>query len=108
MATIDDFSKLEFRVGTVTSAERVPDTDKLLHLTVDLGEAEERHIVSGVAQYVQSPEELVGRQFPFVANLEPREIRGIESNGMILAVGTGETFALLSPSKVVPPGTRLG
>lgn len=108
MATIDDFSKLEFRIGTVTSAKRVPDTDKLIKLSVDLGEEEERQIISGIADYVEDASELVGKQFPFVSNLEPRIIRGLESNGMIFAIGKGETFAFLHPSKKVPPGTKLG
>jgi len=108
MATIDDFSKLEFRIGTVTSAELVPETDKLVRLTVDLGEEEERQIISGIREYIESPEDLVGKQFPFVSNLEPRTIKGLESNGMIFAIGKGETFAFLNPSKEIPAGTTLG
>jgi len=108
MATIDDFSKLEFRIGTVTSAELVPETDKLVRLTVDLGEEEKRQIISGIREYIDSPEDLVGKQFPFVSNLEPRTIKGLESNGMIFAIGKGETFAFLNPSKEIPAGTKLG
>ena len=84
MISIDDFKKIEIRVGTVLSAEKVPDTDKLLKLFVDLGEEMPRQIVSGIAEYV-TPEEIIGLQFPFVANLEPRMLRGISSQGMILA-----------------------
>lgn len=108
MATIDEFAKLEFRIGTVISAEAVPDTDKLIRLSVDLGEEEPRQIISGIKEYIESPEELVGKQFPFVTNLEPRTIKGLESNGMILAIGKGETFAFLHPSKQIPAGTKLG
>lgn len=108
MATIDDFSKLEFRIGTVTSAEFVPETDKLIKLTVDLGEEEQRQIISGIREYVESPEDLIGKQFPFVSNLEPRTIKGLESNGMIFAIGKGETFAFLHPSKEIPAGTQVG
>lgn len=108
MASIDDFQKLEFRIGTVTSAEIVPDTDKLLRLTVDVGEGEDRQIVSGIRARVESPEDLVGKQFPFITNLEPRIIRGLESNGMILAPGEGGEDALLSPTKEVEPGTKVG
>lgn len=104
--TIDEFSKIEVRVGTVRTAERVPETDKLLRLTVDFGEESgPRQIVSGIAAYVSEPESLVGRQLAFVTNLEPRTIRGLESNGMLFAVGSDDTFAFLTPDRVVPPGT---
>lgn len=108
MATIDEFSKLEFRIGTITSAELVPETDKLIKLTVDLGEEEARQIVSGIREYVESPKDLVGKQFPFVSNLEPRTIKGLESNGMLFAIGKGDTFAFLHPSKEIPAGTTIG
>jgi len=104
--TIDEFSKIEVSIGTVRSAERVPETDKLLRLTVDFGEESgPRQIVSGIAMYVASPESLVGRQLAFVTNLEPRTIRGLESNGMLFAVGSGDSFSFLSPDREVPPGT---
>jgi putative transcription antitermination factor YqgF len=102
--SIDDFAKVEVKVGTVLSAERVPETDKLVRLMVDLGEAEPRQIVSGIAAYTE-PEALVGRQLCFVANLAPRKIKGLESNGMLFAVGEGETFAFVTPDRIVPPGT---
>lgn len=93
-------------MGTVLHAERVPDTDKLIRLEVDFDESDgPRQIVSGIAAYTQ-PENLLGRQLAFVTNLEPRTIRGLESNGMLLAVGEGGTFAFLSPDRLVPPGTR--
>jgi methionyl-tRNA synthetase len=109
--SIDDFSKIEVKVGTVRSAERVPETDKLLRLMVDFnevspeGEKRPRQIVSGIAAYVADPETLVNRQLAFVTNLEPRTIRGLESNGMLFAVGAGESFAFLAPDREVPPGT---
>ena len=102
--SIDDFAKVQVKVGTVLSAERVPETDKLLRLIVDLGEAEPRQIVSGIAAYTE-PEALVGRQLSFVANLAPRKIKGLESNGMLFAAGEGETFAFMVPDRPVPPGT---
>tara|TARA_B100000745_G_scaffold300439_1_gene254403 strand:- start:2995 stop:3312 length:318 start_codon:yes stop_codon:yes gene_type:complete len=105
MATIDDFGKLEMSIGTVTSAELVPDTDKLVRLTVDFGEEEDRQIISGIRDRIEEPEELVGKQFPFVTNLEPRTIRGFESNGMILVPNEG-TF--ISPTTDVTPGTKIG
>ncbi|MBU6323480.1 MAG: hypothetical protein KGI41_02045 [Patescibacteria group bacterium] len=101
----DEFSKIQVQVGTVTSAKRVPDTDKLLCLTVDFGEESgPRQIVSGIAAYTEA-EALVGRQLAFVTNLEPRTIRGLESNGMLFAVGEGDSFAFLAPDRAVPPGT---
>jgi methionyl-tRNA synthetase len=106
MITIDEFGKIEVKVGTVLSAERVPETDKLLRLVVDFGEeGGPRQIVSGINAYVNEPEDLVGRQLAFVTNLEPRTIRGLESNGMLFAVGEGDSFAFLTPDRPVPPGT---
>lgn len=104
--SIDDFKKAEIKIGTVLSAERVPETDKLLRLEVDLGEGATRQILSGIAEYVK-PEDLVGRQFPFLTNLEPRVIRGLVSNGMLLAVGQGDAFALLSPTRAVDDGSHI-
>lgn len=104
--SIVEFGKIEVKVGTVRSAERVPETDKLFRLTVDFGEeGGPRQIVSGIATYVAEPESLVGRQLAFVTNLEPRTIRGLESDGMLFAVGAGESFAFLTPDREVPPGT---
>jgi methionyl-tRNA synthetase len=106
MISIDDFSKIEVSVGTVVFAEIVEDADKLLRLLVDFGEGEPRQIVSGIRRYVENPETLIGRQLSFVTNLEPRTIRGLESNGMLFAVGEGDTFAFMVPHKPVPPGTK--
>lgn len=104
--SIDEFSKVEVKIGTVRSAGRVSETDKLLRLMVDFNEESgPRQIISGIAAFVPEPESLVGRQLAFVTNLEPRTIRGLESNGMLFAVGTGETFAFLTPDREVPPGT---
>jgi methionine--tRNA ligase beta chain len=104
--SIDDFSKIEMRIGEVKTAEKIEDTDKLLRLEVDFGD-EVRQIVSGIAHYYPDPEVLVGKQLPFITNLEPRTIRGFESNGMLLAVGGGEEFVALVPEKKVSPGTSL-
>lgn len=101
------FAQVEVRIGTVLSAEIIPEADRLLKLLVDLGEETPRQIVSGIRDYVTTPEELEGKQFPFVTNLEPRMIRGYESNGMIFAAGSAETFTFLSPNNTVPPGTKL-
>lgn len=104
--TIDDFQKIEIRLGTVVSAEVVEGADKLYILKVDLGEKSPRQILSGIREYVQIGE-LVGKQFPFVTNLAPRMLRGYESQGMILASDDGTGLALLSPTKIQKNGTRL-
>lgn len=104
--TIDEFAKIEVKVGTVLSVEVVPDTDKLLKLSIDFAEPSgPRQIVSGIRAYVETPEELVGKQLSFVTNLAPRTIKGLESNGMLFAVGNGDTFAFLTPDRAVPNGT---
>jgi tRNA-binding protein len=103
--SIDDFGKVDVKVGTVKSAEAVEGSAKLLRLMVDLGEESPRQIVSGIAKYVESPESLVGRQLSFVTNLQPRTIFGLESNGMLFAVGEGDSFAFVTPDRPVPPGT---
>lgn len=104
-----DFAKLDIRIGTITAAEIVVEADKLLKLTVDLGEENKRQIISGIREYFADPEELVGRQCPFVANLEPRVIRGLESQGMIMAAYDDKEniFALLNPHVTLPPGTKV-
>jgi methionyl-tRNA synthetase len=104
--SIEEFSKIDVQVGTVVSAERVPETDKLLRLMVNFNEeGGPRQIISGISAYVSEPESLIGRQLCFVTNLEPRVIRGVESNGMLFAVGSEESFAFLTPDRSVPPGT---
>lgn len=106
-ASIDDFTKIEIRVGTVLSAEIVEGADKLYKLSVDFNEGEPRQILSGIREYVNA-EDLIGKQLPFVTNLAPRTIRGLVSNGMIL-VGKDESgMALLNPSIKLANGTRLG
>lgn len=102
--SIDDFAKLDIRIGTILAAEHIPDTDKLLKCTVDLGEEETRTIVSGIAE-LRNLEDLIGKQVPYITNLAPRTIKGVESNGMLLAVGEGDSFALLHPDVRVTPGT---
>lgn len=105
-ATIDDFQKMEIRLGTVLSVDVVEGADKLYILKVDLGEETKRQILSGIREFV-SADELLGKQFPFVTNLAPRMLRGYESQGMILAGSHEETLALLAPTKTLPNGTRL-
>jgi len=106
--TIDDFAKVDLRVATILAAERVPKADKLLKLQVDLGEAQPRQILAGIAQYY-TPEEIIGRKIIVVANLAPRKLRGLESNGMLLAASIGEEGkpVLATFAEDVPNGARL-
>ena len=107
MISYDDFAKVEIRVGKILSAEKIPDTDKLLKLSVSFAEENSRQIVSGIALYFPDPAILVGKKCMFVANLEPRTIRGFESNGMLFAVSTEDSkFSLLEPSSDIPEGTK--
>lgn len=102
----DEFSKVEIRVGTIVAAELIPDTDKLIKCTVDFGEIGQRTIVSGIALW-RTPEQLIGKQCPYIVNLKPRVLRGVESQGMLLASGTENGVALLHPDEPVPPGTKV-
>ena len=104
--SIDDFAKVELRVALVKTAERVPKADKLLRLEVDLGN-EVRQIVAGIAESY-APETLIGRKVVIVANLAPRKLRGLESNGMVVAASPeGGKPVLASFLEDVPIGTRL-
>lgn len=105
-ASIDDFMKLEIRVGTVVSVDIVEGADKLYILKVDLGEELPRQILSGIREFV-SADDLLNKQFPFVTNLAPRMLRGYESQGMILAGSDDNGLALLNPHKPLVNGTRL-
>jgi len=106
--TIDDFVKVELRAATVLEAEKVPKADKLLRLVVDLGEAQPRQILAGIAQHY-APEDVVGRKIIVVSNLAPRKLRGLESNGMLLAASVGEDGrpVLATFTEDVPNGARL-
>jgi methionyl-tRNA synthetase len=106
--TIDDFVKVELRVGEVLTAERVPKSDKLLRFTVDIGEPQPRQILAGIAEHYE-PENLVGRKLVIVSNLKPRKLRGFESQGMVLAASVGEEGrpVLATFAEDVPNGTRL-
>ena len=104
--TIDDFAKIDLRVGLVKVAERVPKSDKLLRLEVDLG-TEVRQVLAGIAE-AYAPETLVGRKVVIVANLAPRKMRGLESNGMIVAASLeGGKPVLASFLEDVPVGARV-
>ena len=102
----DDFAKLDLKVGTITSAQKVEKADKLLKLEVDLG-FEKRTIVSGIALHFK-PEEIVGKQVVVVANLAPRKMRGIESNGMILmAEDKAGKLYFVGPDKMIEAGSSV-
>jgi methionyl-tRNA synthetase len=105
---IEDFTRVELRAGEIKTAESVPKADKLLRMTVDLGEAQPRQIIAGIAQYYE-PEKLIGRKVIVVANLAPRKLRGYESQGMILAASIGEEGrpVLAGFLEDVPNGAKL-
>ncbi len=89
--SIDDFKKVEIRVGEILSAEKIEKSDKLLKLRVNFGEFGERQVLSGIAAYYPEPSVLVGKRVPFVTNLAPRMMMGLESQAMILATGGTES-----------------
>ena len=107
VVSIDDFSKLDIRIGKVVHAEPMPKSDKLLKLTVETG-LETRTILSGIARHYK-PEDLIGKQVTFIANLAPRKMMGTESNGMILmAEDKDGTLRLIRPIDEVSPGSTVG
>lgn len=103
--TIEDFAKIDLRVATIISAERVPKTDKLVKLQVKIGD-EERTIVSGIAQHYEA-EDLVGRNVIVIANLKPAKLRGIESRGMLLAASDGEGNLVLADAPGIASGSKV-
>lgn len=105
--TFDEFKKAEIKIGTILSAEKVPDTDKLIRLMVNVGEDAPRQILSGIALHFPDPLVLVGKQVPVLTNLPTRTIRGFESQGMILYAVGGEFLVTVSPSQEIPNGTPL-
>lgn len=103
--TIDEFQKADLRVGTILAAERVEGSEKLLKLQIDIGEP--RQIVSGIAK-AYAPEEMIGKQVVIIANLEPRMLMGLESQGMLLAAhGENGEPILVAPLAAVPPGSKI-
>jgi methionyl-tRNA synthetase len=104
--TFEQFGKMDLRVARVLTAEAVPKAKKLLKLTVDVGEAEPRQVVAGIAEAFR-PEELIGRSVIFLANLKPATIRGVTSQGMILAAGADAVLGLSAVDRELPPGTRI-
>ena len=104
--TIEEFARLDIRIGKVLKAERIPGSRKLLRLEVDLGEGEPRQLVAGLAGFYE-PDELVGMNIVVLANLKPKKIMGVESRGMLLAADVDGRPVLLTVEEDVPPGTKV-
>lgn len=105
-ATLDDFEQLDLQIGTVQTVSDHPDADSLYLLDVDLGELDTRQLVAGLKDDYE-PDELEGRQITVITNLEPAEIRGERSEGMLLAADAERHVALVEPDKAVPNGTTV-
>jgi methionyl-tRNA synthetase len=112
--TYEEFKKMDIRVGTIKEVKEVPDTDKLLCFQIDFGETDEegnkklRQIVSGLHEYYPDYEKLIGKQLLYIINLEPRKIKGFESNGMLMAVdGVEGRPIFLIPEIEAPSGARV-
>ncbi|HHV80191.1 TPA: methionine--tRNA ligase subunit beta [bacterium] len=103
--TIEEFQRLDLRVGKIVDAKNVEGAKKLLQLVVDIG-SEYRQLVAGIAE-VYSPQDLIGKEVVIVANLKPAVIRGIQSNGMILAASDGGVISVISPDREMPPGAKV-
>ncbi|MFN3870707.1 MAG: methionine--tRNA ligase subunit beta [Aquificaceae bacterium] len=101
---IEDFLKLDIRLAKVISAEKVEGSEKLLKLRVSLGD-EERTLMAGIAKFY-NPEELIGKKVLMLANLKPRKIFGVESQGMILALSDGEGLSLIVPDRDIKEGAK--
>lgn len=105
--SIDEFKKVEARIGTVLAAEAVEGSEKLIKLTLDFGEETPRQILSGIKQWY-TPESLVGKQLLFVTNLAPRSMMGLESHGMLMAVdGANGQPVVVVPETAVPNGSKV-
>ena len=103
----DDFAKLDIRIGLVVAAELVPETDKLIKCTVDFGELGSTILSCRGSQRWKKPEELVGKRLPYIVNLAPRMLRGVESQGMLLAASDESGVALIAPERDVLPGNKV-
>ena len=102
--SIEEFGRLALRIGVVTAALDHPNADRLLVLTVDLGEAQPRQVVAGIKGTYQAAE-LIGKHVVVVANMKPAKLRGVESQGMVLAASDGSTIILLSPERTIRAGS---
>lgn len=105
--TIDDFKKVEIKIGEIKNAEAISQSEKMLKLIVDFGEALPRQVLSGIAKYV-TPESLIGLKCPFITNLPVREMIGFKSEAMIMAGSTEDgKFTLLKADQNIPTGTKV-
>jgi len=105
MVTFEEFKKLDLRVGKIIKAEKINGSEKLLRLEVDTGK-EKRQLVAGIGKFY-NPEEIIGKEIIVIANLEPKIIFGIESQGMLLAANVDGQPVILTPDKEVPAGTKI-
>lgn len=105
MINFEDFKKIDLRVAKIIEAEKVEDSNKLLKLQIDLGE-EKRQLIAGIGEAYQV-KDLIGKEIIVAANLEPKNIFGMESHGMLLAADVGGSPALLMPDKEIPPGAKI-
>lgn len=103
--SIEDFKKIEIKIGEIISAEQLEGSEKLLKLSVNFGEEDPRQVLSGIAPYFRDTQNLVGKRCAFVTNLEPRPMMGLLSHAMILATSTDSTLALFEVPNTIPPGT---
>jgi methionine--tRNA ligase beta chain len=101
----EEFQKIDLRVGKILEVKKVEGSEKLLKLIVDLGN-EKKQLVAGIAKYYKT-EDLIGKEIVVIANLEPKKIMGIESQGMLLAADVNGEPVILIPEKEVPPGTKI-
>ncbi|MFA6005375.1 MAG: hypothetical protein WC775_02715 [Patescibacteria group bacterium] len=106
MITIDDFSKLDIRIGTIVAVEKVENADKLLKFEINFGD-EQRQVMSGIAEFIPDPSTLIGKQVPVLLNLPYRKFRGFESQGMILMGDDGVEPVLLHPAKSITAGSSV-
>jgi methionine--tRNA ligase beta chain len=104
--TFKEFQKMDLRIGKVLTAEKVPNTKKLIKMNVDIGQGETRQIIAGMAEYLK-PENLTGKSVVVLVNLEPKEFMGLQSRGMILAADLNGRPILITPEEETPPGTKI-
>jgi methionyl-tRNA synthetase len=107
MIDFEDFQKLDIRIGTIVDAGEIEDADSLLKLTVDTGEEASRTLVAGVKDHVDGTDELVGTQVPVIVNMEPKEMFGVESEGMMLIAEANDQLAFLHPHRKIEPGAEI-
>ncbi len=104
MITLEDFKKLDIKIGKIVSAEKISDSDKLVKFIFDLG-GEHRQIIAGMAEFFPDPTVLLGKEMPLLLNIEPRKFRGNVSEGMIIAADVGGRPVFLHPEEEIPPGS---